>query len=106
MLKTFFQEYTNLFGTVAAIASAITVWLAEQGCISQGDLAATCSIPWLPASLMPIISGIFIAALLIGKLLRPGGLLHSLFGSTAVVVESSSVKSGPGTVTPSQVASK
>lgn len=103
MLKAFFQKYTNLFGTIAAIASAITVWLAEQGCIGAVDvLSSTCTITWLPTSLMPIVTGIFIAGTIVGKLLRPGGILHSLFGSTAVVTKDA----GVGSVTPAQVASK
>jgi hypothetical protein len=101
-LRNFFGKYTNLFGTVGSVLAAITIWLGEQGCLSTGDFAATCTISWLPVSLMPWLSGVFIALTLIGKLTRPGGFLHSIFGGTAVITS----KAGVGTVTPEQVASK
>jgi hypothetical protein len=103
MLKEFFQKYTNLFGSIAMIATTITGWLATQGCIPTTEvITSTCTITWLPASLMPIMTGIFIVLTAIGKLLRPGGILHSFFGPTAVVTE----KAGVGAVTPAQVAAK
>lgn len=106
MLKTisdFFQHSTNAFGTIATICTAITGWMVQQGCIGTSDFAATCTIPWAPTSWMPYITAVFIGLTLIGKLFRPGGLLRSLFGGTAVVVSEDSSKSGAGTVTPAQV---
>lgn len=103
MLQAFFRKYTNTFGTIAALMSSLTIWLAQQGCLSTGDFAATCTIPWLPTSWMPYITGVFIVLTLAGKLFRPGGLLRSFFGGTAVVVSDTSSKSGTGTVTPEQV---
>lgn len=102
-LQNFFRKYTNAFGTIAAIMSSLTVWLAQQGCLSTGDFAATCTIPWLPTSWMPWVTALFIGLTLIGKLTRPGGILRSMFGGTAVVVSEDSSKSVAGTVTPEQV---
>lgn len=101
-IRDFFTRYSNLFGTIATLLSGLTIWLGQQGCLSTSDLVATCNIPWLPTSWMPYVAGLFIALTLIGKLTRPGGLLRSLIGSTAVVSPTSAV----GTVTPDQVASK
>lgn len=99
MIRDFFTRNSNLFGTIATLLSGLTIWLGQQGCLSTGDLVATCNISWLPTSWMPYVAGLFIVLTLIGKLTRPGGLLHSLFGKTAVVVD----KPGVGTVTPAQV---
>lgn len=101
-IRNFFAKYTNLFGTLGSVLAAVTIWLGEQGCLSTGDFSATCTISWLPVSLMPWLSGLFIALTLIGKLTRPGGFLHSIFGGTAVIVPEA--KAGVGTVTPEQVA--
>lgn len=100
-LRAFFQQFTNAFGTIALVCAGITGWLTQQGCISTGDLLATCSISWLPTSIMPYVTGAFIVLTLVGKAVRPGGLLHSMLGGTAVVSPTPSV----GTVTPSQVKS-
>lgn len=103
-IRSFFLKYTNLFGTVGTLLSGLTLWLAKEGCISTGDFAATCAISWLPANWMPYATGLFLVLTVIGKLTRPGGLLRSLLGGTAVVVPDTSSKSGMGTVTPQQVA--
>jgi len=101
-IRNFFLKYTNLFGTIGSVLAAITLWLGQQGCLSTGDFAATCTINWLPVSWMPMITGVFIVLTIIGKLTRPGGLLRSVFGGTAVISPSASV----GAVTPEQVAEK
>lgn len=103
-IRAFFQQFTNAFGTISAVCIGITGWLAQQGCLSTGDFAATCTIPWVPASIMPYVTMIFVGLTLVGKLTRPGGWLRSLLGGTAVVVPESSPKSVAGTVTPEQVA--
>lgn len=103
-IRNFFRKYTNAFGTLSALLTALTAWLAKEGCLSTGDFAATCNIPWLPVSWMPYATGLFIGLTLIGKFTRPGGWLRSLFGGTAVVVSTDSPKSVAGTVTPAQVA--
>jgi hypothetical protein len=101
-IRAFFQKYANVLATISTLLSGLTIWLGQQGCLSTGDLAATCSIPWLPASWMPAITIAFIAASLIARAVRPGGFLRGLLGETAVVSPTSAV----GTVTPAQVASK
>jgi ABC-type spermidine/putrescine transport system permease subunit II len=99
-----FAKYTNLFGTITIILTVITGTLEKMGCMAgAADFAATCNIPFLPVTWMPVLAIAFGVLTFIGKISRPGGWLGSLFGSTAVVVPES--KSGVGTVTPSQVAS-
>jgi hypothetical protein len=93
---------TNAFGTITAILTALTAFMASIGCApGASDFTANCSIPWLPTTWTPIAAGIFGVLTLLGKLVRPGGFLHSLFGGTAVITSTPSV----GTVTPAQVAS-
>ena len=53
---------------------------------------------------MVIASSVFGVLTLVLKSFRPGGILNSMFGVTAVVVPDS--QAGAGTVTKSQVASK
>jgi hypothetical protein len=104
-MKAIFGSITNSLGTITGILTALSAFLVSIGC-SPGatDFAATCAVPWLPPSWMPILAGFFGVLTLIGKLLRPGGFLHSMFGGTAVIVPDTSPKSGIGTVTPEQVA--
>lgn len=91
---------TNAFGTITAILTALTAFMASIGCVAGAtDFGATCSIPWLPTTWAPIAAGVFGVLTLLGKMLRPGGFLHSLFGGTAVI----SSTPGVGTVTPEQV---
>lgn len=93
---------TNAFGTITAVLTALTAFMASIGCVpGQSDFAATCTIPWLPTTWAPIAAGVFGVLTLFGKLMRPGGFLHSLFGGTAVIVPAD--KAGVGTVTPEQV---
>jgi hypothetical protein len=92
---------TNLFGTITAILTTISGLLVSMGCAAGAtDLTATCAIPWLPPSVTAIVAMIFGVITFILKLSRPGGVLHSLFGGTAVVTATP----GVGTVTPAQVA--
>lgn len=91
---------TNIFGTITAVLTTISGILVSMGCVAGStDFAATCAIPWLPAQWTGIVAGIFGALTFALKLTRPGGVLHSLFGSTAVVTPTP----GVGTVTPTQV---
>ena len=99
-----FPNLTNAFGTITAILTALTAFLASIGCTPGAtDFAATCVIPWLPASWTAVVAGIFGVLTLFGKAVRPGGFLHSMFGGTAVIVSANDPKSGVGTVTPEQV---
>lgn len=97
-------SFTNIFSTVTAVLTALTGIMASVlKCSSVGDLAATCSGDLLPAAYMGYAASVFGVLTLILKSLRPGGLLHSWFGETAVVVPLTSSKSGVGTVSPEQV---
>lgn len=91
---------TNLFGTITAALAFLYGLLEKLGCTPGAtDLAATCNIPWLPVAWVPWIAMAFGILTIVMKLTRPGGVLGSLFGSTAVV----SPTPGVGTVTPEQV---
>lgn len=103
-MKEIFGKLTNSFGTITGILTALSAFLVSIGCAPGAtDFAATCTVPWLPPSWMPILAGIFGVLTLLGKAMRPGGFLHSLFGGTAVIVPASSPASVAGTVTPEQV---
>jgi len=94
------MNLTNLFGTVTAILSILTGIMTQLlGCATDAAGVTVCTSTLLPAKYMMIASGVFGVLVVISKLLRPGGALHSLFGPTAVVVD----KPGVGTVTPAQV---
>jgi len=99
-----FPNLTNAFGTITGILTAISAFMVSIGCAPGAtDFAATCAVPWLPPSWMPILAGVFGVLTLFGKAVRPGGFLHSMFGGTAVIVGANDPKSGVGTVTPEQV---
>lgn len=99
------SKYTNLFGTVTAILTFVSGFLVSLGCVPGAvDFAATCNIPWLPPQWVAIVAAVFGFITFILKISRPGGILGSLFGSTAVVVPETSKHSTAGTVTPAQVA--
>ena len=100
------SKLTNPIGTITAIITFLIGLMTQLGCAPGAtDFAATCNIPFLPASWMVWVTTLFSALLLTAKALRPGGFFRSLFGSTAVVVPETSKNSGAGTVTPEQVAS-
>lgn len=93
---------TNLFGTITAILTILTGLMTQLlGCAVDAAGVTVCTSSLLPAKYMAIAASVFGILALISKLMRPGGALHSLFGSTAVVVD----KAGVGTVTPAQVKS-
>ena len=95
-------SWTNAFGTITAILTTISAFMVSMGCVPGAvDFAATCNIPFLPPSLVAIAGGAFGLLTFIIKLARPGGILHSLFGGTAVIVPLAD--SGVGTVTQGQV---
>ena len=99
------MKFTNLASTITAVLTVLTGIMSQLlHCSSTGDLAATCTGDILPAKYMVIASSVFGILTLILKAFRPGGLLHSFFGETAVVVPES--KAAPGVVTPAQVAAK
>ena len=99
------MKWTNLVSTITAVLTVITGIMSQLlHCTSTGDLTATCSGDLLPAKYLVIASSVFGILTLILKSFRPGGILASLFGETAVVVPEA--KSAPGVVTPAQVAAK
>jgi hypothetical protein len=99
-----FPNLTNAFGTITGILTAISAFLISIGCAPGAtDFAATCAVPWLPPSWMPILAGVFGALTLFGKAVRPGGFLHSMFGGTAVINNQLPPGEGAGTVTSADV---
>lgn len=113
-IRTLLSKYglTNILGTVTAILAMSLGGLEKAGCVpGPGDFEAACKLPdflmaFIPVSWIPILAGITGALAFAAKLTRPGTWLGSLFGGTAVIVPAASSQSGPGTVTPTQVASK
>lgn len=104
-------KLTNIFGTItAALAIVMGVMTSVLGCTmpEAGEIVlnATCTASWLKPEWAGWAALAFGGLSVISKLMRPGGVLRSLFGTTAVVVPDTSSKSGPGTVTPEQVAAK
>ena len=102
-MKEMFGKLTNSIGTVTAILAVILGFMTQvMGCSAvDGSIQATCTASWIPSSYVAAASAFFGALSLLAKSLRPGGMLHSWFGSTAVVTATP----GTGTVTPAQVKS-
>lgn len=99
------MKFTNLASTITAVLTIITGIMSQLlSCVSTGDLQAICTGDLLPAKYMVMASAVFGILTLLLKAFRPGGLFASLFGQTVVVVPQG--RSGPGVVTPAQVASK
>lgn len=98
------MNLTNAFGTVTAFLTVVaTVMQQTLNCEPIADLVAKCDAAFLSPTMAAYAAAGFGITTLILKLARPGGALHSLFGSTAVVVPAA--KAGPGVVTRDQVAS-
>lgn len=96
------MQFTNLFGTITAILTVVsTIMVSLLKCEATDTAAAACKAAFLTPELASYAAAGFGLLTIVLKMLRPGGALHSLFGPTAVVVPAS--KSGPGTVTKSQV---
>jgi lysozyme len=92
----------NLFGTIAAVIAVVMGGLTQiLGCATDAAGNSVCTASWLPPQYagyaVLLFSGLAIAA----KMFRPGGVLHGLFGATAVIVPES--KNQKGTVTQSDV---
>ena len=103
-LKELFLKITNFNGSITGILVLVTGFLEKAlGCKADpaAELGSTCTASWVPAALLFYATVAFAALQLIGKIMRPGGVGKSLFGSTAVIVPVDKV--GPGTVTRSQV---
>lgn len=100
-------SWTNASGTIGMFLLMLSEAMQKfLGCKEGADLLhATCeNASFLPPQYVAYAGILFGIAMFVGKLLRPGGVKASLFGPTAVVVPET--KSGPGVVTPSQVASQ
>lgn len=96
------KSATNILGTITAILTILTGLMTQiLGCSTDAAGLTVCTGSVLPAKYMAIATGVFGLLTMIAKMLRPGGVLHSLFGETVVVVN----KPGVGTVTPAQVKS-
>lgn len=99
------MNWTNPLGTITSILTVVSGVMSQVlGCTpGAGDLAATCTASWLGSysAIAALAFGVITLAL---KTMRPGGFIHSWFGSTAVVVPID--KAGPGTVTKAQVQSQ
>lgn len=99
------MNLTNAFGTVTAVLTALSAIMAQVlSCEPVAELAAKCDAAFLSPSMAAYSAAAFAVLTIVLKMLRPGGVLRSLFGSTAVVVPEA--KSGPGVVTKAQVAAK
>jgi len=96
------SKYANLIGTITAVLAVISGVMSEVLKCTGVDLTAVCTAPWL-GKYAAIAGMIFGAIAIFTKAVRPGGILNSFFGSTAVVVPDEKAK--PGVVTKSQVAS-
>lgn len=94
---------TNLLGTIGALV-AIAMSLATDilGCSTSAIGVTTCSASWLSPQLAGYAVLFFSGVALISKVIRPGGPLRGLFGSTAVIVGKDEAK--VGVVTAAQVA--
>lgn len=96
------MNFTNLLGTVTAVLTVVsTVMASVLKCEAVGDMAASCQASFLSPQLAAWAAAGFGILTLILKMMRPGGILHSLFGQTAVIVPDD--KQGAGTVTKEQV---
>ena len=96
---------TNLIGTLTGISAVLTLIFKTLGCDEATGVCTTAA--WLPDSwaiYMAYVTGAFGFYQMFLKSMRPGGFIHSWFGSTAVVVPAD--KTGPGTVTTAQVQSR
>lgn len=97
------MNLTNILGTIAAfVAIAVSALTDIAGCSVDAAGVTVCTASWLSPKLGAYAVMLFSGLLLVSKVLRPGGPLRGLFGSTAVVVPPSEAKAG--VVTPAQVA--
>jgi len=99
------MNLTNVLGTIAAIvAIAASLMTDIAGCSVDAAGVTTCAASWLSPKLAAYAVLFFSGIQLVSKMIRPGGPLRGLFGSTAVVVPQGESK--PGVVTEAQVESK
>lgn len=104
-LKGKCMNLTNILGTIAAVVALLGAALTDiAGCAVDAAGVTTCTASWLTPKLAGWATIAMSGVLLVSKIIRPGGPLRGLFGSTAVVVPPDEAK--PGVVTPGQVAAQ
>lgn len=98
------MNLTNILGTIAAfVAIAATLMTDILGCTVDAAGVTTCSATWLSPQLAGYAVLLFSGIQLVSKVIRPGGPLRGLFGSTAIVVPTKA-EATVGVVTAAQVA--
>lgn len=98
------MNLTNILGTISAIV-AIGMSLSTDilGCAVNAAGITTCNASWIPPQLAGYAVLLFSGLLLVSKVIRPGGPLRGLFGTTAIVVPTKA-EATVGVVTAAQVA--
>lgn len=97
------MNFTNILGTISAVvAIAMSILTDFAKCSADAAGVVTCGASWLTPAMAGYAVMLFSGILLVSKVIRPGGPLRGLFGSTAVVVPPAEAK--VGVVTPNQVA--
>lgn len=98
------MNMTNAAGTISAVITILLgIMTNVLQCSTDAAGEAVCKASFLSPQMAGIAMAGFAVLTLALKIFRPGGMLRSLFGSTAVVVPEGSPASGSGTVTPEQV---
>lgn len=97
------MNFTNILGTISAVVGiAMSLMTDVLKCSVDAAGATTCAASWLTPAMGGYAIMFFSALLLLSKVIRPGGPLRGLFGTTAVVVPAAEAKTG--VVTPAKVA--
>jgi len=96
----------NAFGTIAAIIAVVLGAMTQIfGCSTDAVTnMSICTASWIPPEWAGYVVLAFSGVAILSKLFRPGGPVAGLFAPSAVIVPEA--KSGPGTVTPEQVAER
>ena len=98
----------NLIRTLLNIA-AVVVMVASSllGCVTDAAGVTTCTASWLSPQLAAIAASVFVVLNLAIKAFGQGGsFTQNLANKAVVVVPASDPMSGPGNVTPADVAKK
>ena len=100
------MNMTNALGSISAVVTVVLAVMTNVlGCtVPEGSEVAQCSASFLSPAWAGVAMVVFAGLTLVSKLARPGGVLRSLLGGTAVIVPETSPKSTAGTVTPEQAA--
>lgn len=99
------MNWQNATSSISLIIIVLSNILTAFGCHeAAAAVAASCSIPFLSPELNQIVTVIFSLLGTISQAMKPGGVANSLFKPAVIVLPESNPKSGPGNVTPEQVA--